>query len=57
MSTDAAARRACTVDEYLAWEHNAPEKHAFFRGEVFAMAGASEAHNLLVANLVTVLST
>lgn len=28
-----------TADDYLAWEREQPEKHEFFHGEVFAMAG------------------
>ena len=39
------------VQEYLESEINAVEKHEFFDGEVFAMAGASEKHNRVVVNL------
>lgn len=41
-----------TVQEYLDLEASAREKHEFFRGEIFAMGGASAAHNLIVANVV-----
>jgi Uma2 family endonuclease len=41
--------------EYLEIERKAEYKSEYFRGEMFAMAGAKEAHNLLVANLVAVL--
>lgn len=41
-----------TVDEYLAFERGAREKHQYVAGEVFAMAGASPRHNGIVANLV-----
>lgn len=34
---------------YLAMERAATEKHIYWDGEVFAMAGASRVHNLLVA--------
>jgi Uma2 family endonuclease len=44
-----------TPDEYLALEREALEKSEYCRGEIFAMAGAREAHNLIVANLVRVL--
>jgi len=38
--------------EYLAYEENSPIKHEFLYGQAFAMAGASEIHNLIVANLI-----
>lgn len=40
-----------TEAEYLAYERKAPEKHAFYRGEIFAMAGASREHNLIALNI------
>jgi Uma2 family endonuclease len=46
-----------TPDEYLAFERASAEKHEYFDGEVFAMAGASEAHNLIVANLIRILGS
>jgi Uma2 family endonuclease len=42
-----------TPEQYLAWEREQPEKHEYLDGEVFAMAGASRRHNLLVANVIT----
>jgi Uma2 family endonuclease len=36
-----------TPDEYLAWERAQTEKHDYFRGEIFAMSGASLRHNRL----------
>ncbi len=44
--------RRTTAEEYLVWEREQPEKHIFWDGEIFAMAGASLAHNRIVANLV-----
>ncbi|MEZ6035604.1 MAG: Uma2 family endonuclease [Planctomycetaceae bacterium] len=38
--------------QYLAQERRAEFKSQYFRGEVFAMAGASREHNLIVGNLV-----
>ena len=35
--------------QYLAWETDQPERHEFFLGEVFAMAGGSPRHNALSA--------
>jgi len=41
-----------TPEEYLEIERNAELKSEYYRGEMFAMAGATEVHNLLVANLL-----
>lgn len=38
--------------QYLAKERKAEFKSQYYRGEMFAMAGASREHNLIVANLV-----
>jgi Uma2 family endonuclease len=51
----AAMPLSLTPEEYLAWERAQPEKHAYYQGEVFAMAGASRAHNRLVFNIIAVL--
>jgi len=40
-----------TYAEYLAYEHESKTKHEFVNGEAFAMAGASEDHNLIVGSL------
>lgn len=39
-------------EAYLAFERQAEVRHQYFEGEVFAMAGASERHNLIVTNLL-----
>jgi Uma2 family endonuclease len=39
--------------EYLACERAAEYKHEYYEGEVRAMAGASMAHNYIVANVIT----
>jgi Uma2 family endonuclease len=44
-----------TEAEYLVFERTSDVKHEFFAGEVFAMTGASEAHNLICANMITTL--
>jgi Uma2 family endonuclease len=46
-----------TPEQYLAIEREAEYKSEYFQGEMFAMAGAGEAHNVLVGNLVTGLNT
>ncbi|MEM6470427.1 MAG: Uma2 family endonuclease [Planctomycetota bacterium] len=45
-------KRLFTTDEYLRHERSAEFKSEFYRGELFAMAGASREHNLIVGNLV-----
>jgi Uma2 family endonuclease len=50
MST-APSHRRITVAEYVARERDSLEKHEFYRGEVFAMAGASPRHNVIVGNV------
>jgi Uma2 family endonuclease len=49
MST--AARRSITAEEYLAAERQATERHEYVNGAVFAMVGASRAHNLVAGNV------
>ncbi|MCU1266631.1 MAG: hypothetical protein JWM21_2949 [Acidobacteria bacterium] len=39
--------------EYLALERKATNKSEYYKGEVFAFAGASEPHNLIVSNVLT----
>jgi Uma2 family endonuclease len=39
-----------TEKEYLTAERLATEKHEYFQGEVFAMSGASKAHNEIFIN-------
>lgn len=42
-----------TPQEYLALERSSETKHEYFKGEIFAMSGASSRHVLIVTNLVT----
>jgi Uma2 family endonuclease len=49
--SSAAFKTRCTPEQYLALERKAPEKHEYYDGEIFAMAGASREHNLIVGNL------
>jgi Uma2 family endonuclease len=44
-----------TEEQYLAIERRAPYKSEFYKGEIFAMAGSREPHNLLAANLLALL--
>jgi Uma2 family endonuclease len=40
-----------TKAEYLTFEESATEKHEFVHGEIYAMAGGLEPHNLISGNL------
>ena len=52
---NALESRLMTAEEFLAWDATQSVKHEFVRGEVFAMAGASERHITVVGNLVVAL--
>lgn len=41
-----------TPEEYLALERNAEYKSEYIDGLIYAMAGGSERHNIIVANLI-----
>ena len=43
-------KRLLTPEEYLAIERDVEAKHEFYRGEMFAMGGASREHNLITGN-------
>jgi len=45
------------AEDYLAWEANQPVKHEYFAGEVYAMAGGSDAHVTASGNLYVALRT
>lgn len=40
-----------TEEEYLVFEKASRDKHEFYKGEVFAMAGAGARHNVIFSNL------
>ncbi len=44
-------------EEYLAYEHDSPTKHEYVAGEVYAMVGARDSHNLIAGNVYTHLRT
>jgi Uma2 family endonuclease len=46
------AQKRYTAEEYLALERQAQYKSEYCAGEIFAMAGASRWHNLIVANVI-----
>src|SRR5438270_5508780 len=48
----APAIKYVTPQEYLRLERMSDTKHEYFEGEVVAMAGATLAHNYIVANII-----
>ncbi|MBD2666801.1 hypothetical protein B6N60_02143 [Richelia sinica FACHB-800] len=42
-------------EEYLELEKNSPIKHEYIQGQIYAMAGASDAHVTITTNLVALL--
>lgn len=55
MSTEAAAKKKWTPEEYLAFERSVPEKHELRDGEVRAMSPPSAEHQLIITNLICAL--
>lgn len=47
------ASKYISIEDYLSNEEAALEKHEYYKGEVFAMAGAGIAHNRIVRNAQT----
>jgi len=45
------SRRFLTPEEYLAIERGATGKSEYYAGEMFALAGASPAHNIIAGNI------
>ncbi|MEA5569981.1 Uma2 family endonuclease [Calothrix sp. UHCC 0171] len=44
-----------TIEEYLKFELESDIRHEYVDGETFAMAGASEEHNLIAINIIALL--
>jgi Uma2 family endonuclease len=55
MSRIAVNEQVLTFDQYLESEAQAQTRHEFVDGFMFAMAGASEAHNIIALNIATTL--
>lgn len=53
----AAVQLRLTPDEYLDWELRQPERHEFYRGEVFQTAGGSEPHARIITNALLALTS
>ncbi|MEZ5583175.1 MAG: Uma2 family endonuclease [Candidatus Competibacteraceae bacterium] len=56
ISHAAVTENSAFPEDYLALERSADYKSEYLNGEMFAMTGASEAHNLIVANIIRELS-
>lgn len=44
-------KKLYTEEEYLALEAQSEDRHEYYKGEIFAMAGASPAHSIICFNL------
>src|SRR3954451_24027021 len=44
-------RQFVSVQEYLQQEKKSIQKHEYYKGEVFAMPGASNRHNVIFSNV------
>src|SRR2546428_4925824 len=51
----AYGKQKISIAEYLEMENTSLEKHEYYKGEVFAMAGAKVPHNIIAGNLMIVL--
>lgn len=51
----AQPRRQFTPAEYLAWEREQPEKHAYHWGETYAMSGGKPSHAAIPARMLMAL--
>src|SRR3954471_21932131 len=40
-----------TPEEYLRREYDAQEKHQYYHGEIYAMAGGTAEHSLIISNI------
>jgi len=53
----AYSKTKMTIQEYLKFEKTAGSKHEYYRGDVFAMAGAKPRHNVIAKNLMRDIAT
>ncbi len=49
------SRPYVSPEEYLEIEKSSPIKHEYIQGQIYAMAGGSDAHVTITANLITLL--
>jgi Uma2 family endonuclease len=55
LSMTAQPMRYVTEEEYLQRERASTSKHEYYGGHIYAMAGASEEHNLIAMNIAALL--
>ena len=55
MTAELAASHYISAEDYLAGEERAEQKHEYLAGVVYAMAGATNAHNIIAVNLLIAL--
>ena len=48
----AYGKKVFSIEEYLEYENASQEKHEYYNGEIFAMAGASDDHAAIETNLI-----
>ena len=51
------ANKLISQTQYLSIERRSAWKSEYFNGQMYAMAGASQKHNLIVSNIIRALST
>ena len=49
----AYSKEKISIEAYLEMEYASPEKHEYYKGEIFAMSGAKMPHNEISSNLMT----
>ncbi len=49
-------RKTFTIAEYLEEERYSAQKHEYYHGEIFAMAGAKVNHNMIATNTVAIMA-
>ncbi|HVK96804.1 MAG TPA: Uma2 family endonuclease, partial [Flavisolibacter sp.] len=45
-------KKKFSIKEYLHLERGSEQKHEYYKGEIFAMAGAGVRHNIIASNLL-----
>jgi len=53
----AYSKQKMTIQEYLAFEKLSTDKHEYYRGEIFMMAGAMPRHNVIFKNVFRDIAT